>query len=229
MRVALAVTAAAVLGGARNGWILVVLLLAAFVVSVSVRHLWTLARRASDDLRSLPGGALRLMRNDPGYWGGQIAHIGVAVVALGIALSSNLSVEDQIRFEPGQTGDFAGFELTYREPFRRLEPNREVFGARMEIRQGDSRWEMEPRLNNYVQSRQAIATPSVDVKLRGDLYLSLTSINEEGATLDVFWFPYIGLIWLGGGLMVGGGAWAWLVRKPRRDVAIRERVAVYRV
>ncbi len=169
------------------------------------------------------------MRNDSGYWGGQIAHIGVAVVALGIAVSSNLSFEDQIRFEPGQSADFAGFELTYREPFRRLESNREVFGARMEIRHGDSRWEMEPRLNNYLQSRQAIATPSVDVKLRGDLYLSLTAINEEGATLDVFWFPYIWLIWLGGGLMVGGGAWAWLVRKPRRDAAVPERVAVDRV
>ncbi len=221
MRFALAVTAAAVLVGARNGWIIIITLLAVFVTAVAARHLWTQAGRAArGELASIPRAALRLMRNDSGYWGGQIAHVGVAVLALGIALSANLDVEDQIRFAPGDSAAFAGFELTYIEPFERVESNREVLGARVQVsRGGEVVSVLEPRLNNYFRTRQAIATPSVDLMLRGDLYLSLTSIDATGATLDVFWFPYIWMIWLGGALMIGGGAWAWLVPKPRRGEA----------
>ena len=98
-----------------------------------------------------------------------------------------------------------------------MESNREVLGARVEVgRGGDVVSVLEPRLNNYFMTRQAVATPSVDQRLRGDLYLSLTSIDAEGATLDVFWFPYIWLIWLGGALAVCGGVWAWLVPRARR-------------
>jgi cytochrome c-type biogenesis protein CcmF len=230
LRLSLAVTAVGVLVGARNGWILVTTLLSAFVVAVAVRHLWSQALRSARGVPSaVPGAAVRLMRNDAGYWGGQIAHIGVAALALGIALSSNLAVEDQVRFAPGESVGFAGFELTYVEPFERVESNREVLGARVEIRRGgDVVSVLEPRLNNYFMTRQAIATPSVDLRLRGDLYLSLTSIDADGATLDVFWFPYIWLIWLGGALAVGGGVWAWLVPRARRREADPETAEVAR-
>jgi cytochrome c-type biogenesis protein CcmF len=221
MRVSLAAGAAAVLGGIRNGWILLVVLLAAFVVSVAVRHLWYLTRRRTSGFGEIPGAALTLVRNDRGYWGGQLAHIGVAVLALGIALSSNLSVEDQVRFAPGDQAVFAGFELTYLEPVNRLEPNREVLGARIEVaRGGDVIAVHEPRLNTYFSTRQAIATPSVHIEFAGDLYFSLTAISDESAVVDLYWFPFVWLIWFGGGLMVAGGMWAWLARRGRQDAAV---------
>lgn len=217
MRVSLAAGAAAVLTGTRNGWVLVVVLLSAFVTAVAVRHLWHLARRRTEGLGAVPGAALTLVRNDRGYWGGQLAHIGVAVLALGIALSSNLSVEDQLRFTPGDEAVFAGFELTYVEPVSRLESNREVLGARIEVgRDGNVIAVHEPRLNTYFSTRQAIATPSVHIEAGGDLYFSLTAISEESAVVDVYWFPFVWLIWFGGGLMVAGGIWAWLARRTRR-------------
>ncbi len=227
LRVALAVAAGAVLAGARNGWILLTVLTATFVVAVILRHLWATASRAAGGvLREVPAEALRSMRRDPHYWGGQIAHVGVALLALGIALSANLSVEDELRFVPGQAHEFAGFELTYAGPLVRQESNREVLGATIEVRRdGDLVAVQEPRLNRYFQTGQTVATPSVDVRLRGDLYLSLIAIDDGGVSLDVFWFPYIWLIWVGGGLGVAGGAWAWLVRKPARRVVTAEAVA----
>jgi cytochrome c biogenesis factor len=75
----------------------------------------------------------------------------------------------------------------------------------------------EPRLNTYFTTRQTIGTPSVHIESRGDLYLSLAAIGESGVTLDVFWFPFVWLIWFGGGVMVAGGTWAWLARRTRRE------------
>ncbi len=95
----------------------------------------------------------------------------------------------------------------------------------MEIRRGGEVIAVhEPRLNTYFSTRQTIATPSVNIEIRGDLYLSLTAIGEDHATLDVFWFPFVWLIWFGGGLTVAGGLWAWLARRTRRGS--REEIAV---
>jgi len=224
LRAVLAVVAMAVLLGARNRWILLTALVTGFAVAVIVRHLWASARAAADgQARQIPAAALRVMRNDTHYWGGQIAHVGVAVLALGIALSGNLGVEDELRFEPDQTSEFAGMELTYIESFVRQESNREVLGARIEIRRdGALISTLEPRLNRYFQTGQTVGTPSVNIRLGGDLYLSLVAISESSASLSVFWFPYIWLIWVGGGICVAGGAWAWLVKKPTRRRLVAE-------
>ena len=44
---------------------------------------------------------------------------------------------------------------------------------------------LEPRLNQYVRSSQAIASPAVDTSLRGDLYLSLAALDDGEITLDL--------------------------------------------
>ena len=222
LRVALAVAAASVLFGSRNGWVLLGLLAAAFVVAIAGRQLWVTARKlAASSGARLPAAAGRAMRNDPHYWGGQIAHVGVALLALGIALSSNLGLEDEVTLQRGETVEFGRFEITFDGPFTRTESNREVLGAVVEVRRGgDLVAVKEPRLNRYFSTGQTVATPSVDTQLGGDLYLSLVAISDNQASLDLFWFPFIWLMWVGGALAAAGGVWAWLVRKPRREVEV---------
>jgi cytochrome c-type biogenesis protein CcmF len=144
----------------------------------------------------------------------------VVILALGIAVSSNLSVEDTFELEPGDTVAFAGHEIEYLGPFSRQESNKAVIGAAVEVRRaGDVLSTLEPRLNQYARSSQPIASPSVDTGLRGDLYVSLAAIEGEVVTLETFWFPMIWLVWAGGFLAALGGVYAWLVRRPVRKVA----------
>ncbi len=222
LRVALAVAAASVLFWTRNGWVLVSLLIGTFVVAVVARQLWVTTRNLAAARRERPlAAALRAMRNDPAYWGGQIAHVGVVLLALGIALSSNLGDETEVMLPPGGAVEFAGFEITYTGPFERTEPNREVAGATLEIRRGGELLAVhEPRLNTYFSTGQTVATPSVDTQLGGDLYFSLLSVGAGGAAFDLYWFPFIWLTWAGGALVAGGGVWAWLVRKPARRAEV---------
>jgi cytochrome c-type biogenesis protein CcmF len=217
LRVALGAGALAVVLGYRTPWLLAFIVASFFVMSVIIRNLFATARTAAQKREiSLPAAALRTMRNDTGYWGGQISHLGIAILALGIAISANLSVEADVTLTPGGTESVAGFDITYVSPFTRQEPTRFVTGAAVEVsRNGKLVSELEPRLNQYPTSTQSVATPEVDASWGGDLYLSLKSIDAQQVTLGVFWFPFVWLVWVGGFIAAAAVLWSRLVKKPR--------------
>ncbi|MBU1494378.1 MAG: heme lyase CcmF/NrfE family subunit [Actinobacteria bacterium] len=229
MRVSLSLAALAAILWRPNGWILLSVLASTFVAGTVVRQLWTAARKGSAARGgNIAGEALATMRRDTAFWGGQIAHVGIAVLALGIALSANGAVRGTVDVDEGVPVAFAGFELTLVDNFERDEPNRILRGAVVEIRRGgDLVTTLQPRLNEYRIRGQQIASPAVDTGLRGDLYLSLAS--DPGVfpvELDLYWFPFIWLVWTGGFMAAAGGLWAWLVRPPRRkEAAIPEGAA----
>jgi cytochrome c-type biogenesis protein CcmF len=225
LRVALAAAALAVVLGYRTPWLVVFILASVFVMSVIVRNLIVSSQTVAEKREmSLPSAILRTMRNDSGYWGGQISHLGVAILALGIAVSANLSVEADLTLTPGSTESVAGFDITYISPFTRQEPTRFVTGAQVEVsRNGRVVSELEPRLNQYPTSTQSVATPEVDASWSGDLYLSLKSIDAQQVTLGVFWFPLIWLVWVGGLMAAAAVLWSRLVKKPASDRVIEAR------
>ncbi len=227
LRVALGAAALAVILGYRTPWLLAFIVAAFFVMSVIIRNLLVTARAVAGkrDI-SLPSAALRTMRNDVGYWGGQISHLGIAILALGIAISANLSVEADVTLTPGSTESVAGFDITYVSATSRQEPTRFVTGALVEIsKNGRVVGELEPRLNQYPTSTQSVATPEVDASWGGDLYLSLKSIDPEEVTLGVFWFPFIWLVWVGGFIAAAAVLWSRLVKKPVEKSAEKARAS----
>ncbi len=219
LRVALGAGAAWVVFGRRIGWVILAIVAGTFVIGVIVRHLWVQARTAAAKKGSSSGGEIvRLVKADPGYWGGQLSHLGVAVLAIGIAMSANLVARDTITMEPGERVEFSGFELEYTGPFLREEPNRTAIGAEIAVFRGERQVaRLEPRLNQYDTFAQAIQTPAVHSTLRGDLYLSLTRLDNSGLTMDVWDYPLQWAIWFGG-LVTAAGAGVSLL-------AIRGRTA----
>ena len=222
MRVALAASAAIVLFVTHNGHVILMTLLSSFVVTVIVRHLYDLSRRQSaKGDRKMPAAILQLVRRDPGYWGGQVSHIGVAILALGIAFSANLVTVGTIDMAPGDTTRFAGFELEYEARFSRREPNRTVVGARINVyRDGERLVVLEPRLNQYDGFGQSIQTPAVYSTLRGDLYISPTRLDDEGMAADVWSYPMQWMIWLGGLVAAGGVAISLLALERTRKRSV---------
>ncbi|NOY56997.1 MAG: heme lyase CcmF/NrfE family subunit [Actinobacteria bacterium] len=227
LRAALGVTAVMVVLGYRNPYLLMTVLAASFVISVIVRHLSVSARKVADRRElSVPAAILRVLRSDAGYWGGQMSHLGVALLAIGIAFSANLAVDTSAVMSPGDTVSVAGFDLTYMQRFERQEPNRSVTGARIEVaKDGRMVSVLEPRLNQYPQSLDSVATPDIDATLQGDLYLSLKSLDEQNVAIRIFWFPLIWLVWVGGFLTAIAALWSRVVKKPERDRTTVERTA----
>ena len=170
-----------------------------------------------------PGpGLVGLYRSDPGDWGGMVSHIGVAMVAVAIAFSGSFDTRDTVSLDPGESVVVDGYTLTYVSPFLREDPHRTVIGATVAIARGGSELgTLGPALTEYPNQVQAIPTPSVRIGLREDLYLSLVRLEPETArvTLDVYRFPLMWLLWLGGLVIVAGGALSFVGRRRRRQLA----------
>ncbi len=217
VQAALVAVAAVVLAGARNVNVLLVVGLATLVITAILRHLLTLARARGGPLLAAAG---RLVRNDPGYWGGQVSHIGVALVAVAITVSGAFATRvTDAPLSPGESVEFAGYEVAYVAPFFRSERHRDVIGATVELRRGgDVVATLEPRLNDYPNQVQAVPTPAVRVGPVEDIYVSLTRIESGDITLDLFRYPLQWLLWAGGLLTAAGAAVPLVLRKRRRDV-----------
>ena len=223
LQIALAAGALTVVATTTVGWVVVSVVLCTFVIAVIGNHLSSQARHAAATRGSSPfGEARRLFARDPGYWGGQVSHVGIAVLALGIAFASNLAVHDQVTMQPGDVTRFDGWEIAYVTPFTRNEPNRTIVGARLEVsRNGDPVTTLLPRLASFGNSAQAILTPSVHTTPAGDLYSTLRTIDPDSREIIVSLdsSPLQWLVWLGG-LMAGAGGFISLRarRQSRSEV-----------
>jgi cytochrome c-type biogenesis protein CcmF len=216
--------AATVLAGVRPITVVATIWLAAFIVSGIAGLAHQRARAANAGYARALGS---LFRTDPGFWGGMVSHIGVALLAVGIAFSGSFVARQTIEFVPGESAPFDGYTLTYEGPTQRDEPNRRVIGALFTLSRGDTvLGTLEPRLNQYPNQVQAIPTPSVRTGLREDVYLSLVRIDPDRVTIDAFRFPLMWLLWSGALLIVTGGGWSFIGRKRRRQLSAAEAATV---
>ncbi len=228
LRVGLAAGALLVLTGTRNGWVVGAVMLSTFVAGTVIRHLWVTGRARALKLGiPLRRAAVDVVAGDPGYWGGQLSHIGVALAAVGLAAAANLATHTEVDLTAGDRVSFAGYELTYVSPFLRNEPNRTVTGATVVVeRDSEVVSELEPRINEYPGAGAGIVTPAVHSSLRGDLYLTLTRIDPGGITMELDTTPVVWLIWLGGFVAAAGGAFSTVVRRLARRTASPEPARV---
>lgn len=220
LRIGFVVGAITVAIGVRSVPVVIVVVLGSFVIASAFREYWVQVRKIPD--LSFGGSLARVLRRDPAYWGGQIAHIGVALAAIGIAAASGLAFRTQVQLDVGAAARVDDYCLVYEGPTHRIEPNREVFGAKFLLRDADCTANivaLEPVLNAY-NGRAAVASPAVHVALREDFFIALSGTPGEQVVVDVFVFPLMWMLWLGGLTMVGGGAWAVFARKPQRVVTI---------
>ncbi len=217
IQIALATGAAVIIFTTEVSLVVVTIILAVFLIAVSTRHLLSQASNAAQIKGTATTTEVRRMFSlDPGYWGGQVSHAGVALIAIGIASASLLSANTQVTMEPGDSVEFAGYTLTYETPFTRTEPQRTVTGATIIAeRDGEFVTELRPRQNVYPNFAQPVGTPEIYETLGGDLYVTLRRLNSEGIVVDLDTSPMMWLVWLGGLVTVGGGLISARARRTR--------------
>ena len=180
--------------------------------AITIRF-FELAHRRSESF--LPA-SMKVFGNDPGYWGGQVSHVGLVLVAISLATTSGLAVRDTVVLAAGETAVVEGYCIGYTDSFSRTEPNRVVQGVRVTVMDGTcttSMAELQPRINTYQGTSQPIGTPDVWTGMIDDVYVGIAGGSAERIELNVFVFPLQWLLWVGGLVLVAGGLIA-LRRKP---------------
>ena len=180
-------------------------------------------RHAAD----LPTGLKRLGRS---YWGMVLAHAGLLVLCLGVALTHQGSIEKDVPLAPGQSVALAGY--TFRlERFEQIrKDNYDATRATVSVqRDGQLLTRLYPEKRLYIVQRRPMTEAAIDASLLRDLYVSLgeplDARHPEGAwAVRVYVKPYVRWLWLSAILMALGAALCMLdpryrLRRPQMNAA----------
>ncbi|MDQ2853945.1 MAG: heme lyase CcmF/NrfE family subunit [Chloroflexota bacterium] len=207
---------------------LAILGLATFVLVVMGDEVVRGARaRARGRGESLPVAVARLATRNRRRYGGYLAHVGICVMAVAIAVSATLGTDRTATLRPGETLSIGAYTLTFhRLVTERLTDDARVVETRAELAlAGPQSGVLRTALRDYPNSSTAIATPAVRSALGEDLYVTLLAYNPATgtATLRVFVNPLVSWIWAGGAIVALGALFA--IWPDRRRLAVEAALA----
>jgi cytochrome c-type biogenesis protein CcmF len=186
----------------------VTLMLVLWVVTMSLEDLWQKCRGKLSSLSSLSGS----------YWGMLVAHIGLAVCALGVGLSTAYDVQKDLRMVPGDMTELGGYEFQFVEVKPIEGPNFIAYRANVDVRSGgEFIVRLSPEKRNYKSGGQVMTEADIDGQLHRDLYVSLGEpLGDQAWAIRFQVKPYVRCIWLGSLLMGLGGLLAAFDKRYRR-------------
>ncbi len=166
------------------------------------------------------------------FWGMHLAHLGIAVFVIGVAMVGGYQEEKDVRMEPGDTVQVGGYSFRLVGVKSALGPNYRASVGEVELsRDGRLLRTMRPEKRQYLSSQMPMTEAAIDTGLTRDVYVSLGEpLDNRGAwSVRVYYKPFVDWIWGGCLLMALGGLVAMSDRRYRlrakAGVAIAGRVA----
>jgi len=211
---------AAALFGDFHWSVLVVCLLAAWVVLGVLRDL-------VDKLKHKGLGGLSSLTLS--YWGMQLSHLGLVVCALGIVLSSQQSVERDLRMAPGDTVELGGYRFIFEGTEHFNGPNYTADRGSLQVldAQGAEIARLHPEKRLYQVQQMPMTEAGIDAGFTRDLYVALGEPLEGKAwAVRIHIKSFVRWIWLGGLLVAAGGVLAALDRRYRLKAKLRVQEAL---
>jgi cytochrome c-type biogenesis protein CcmF len=213
-----AVMVALAAAGMRSAPVLLTLGLAVFVLVANVQEVVRSIRaygRATD--RGALASVVPAAARDRRRFGGYVVHVGVAIAAMAIVVSSSYAHRADVTLSRGQATSFSGYVLRYQGERVVRQPQRTVLIADVAVtRDGADAGAVTPSLNLYPAASEPIGTPSIQYGVFKDLYTSVVSFEGDGsrATFRLFLNPGVMWLWIGLGIMALGGLLAFWPGRP---------------
>jgi cytochrome c-type biogenesis protein CcmF len=164
-------------------------------------------RKGENPLRAL----WHLMGRNGRRYGGYLVHIGVILMAVGIIGTRFYPFETEVVLSRGEAWDVGDYTLVYEDLWQEVAGDHLTTWASLSVYQdGTYLTTLQPRIDQYMHYGQTVAVPALRPRLREDLYVVLAGWAGDGttATLKVFVNPLASFLWLGGLVLLAGGATA---------------------
>ncbi|MCF7719316.1 heme lyase NrfEFG subunit NrfE [Aeromonas jandaei] len=180
-------------------------------LAANVLSLWLLASLLLPLLQPTSRRELTLNR-----FGSLLAHLGVAVCALGIAQVSHHSQEGSTVLGVNKPYLLGAFEFRYegREPV--IGPNYTAERITLSVhKNGKEVARLTPERRHYSVRTMNMNEPGIAWGMLGDLYVVLgEKMGPDAYAMRLHYKPLVRWIWLGGLLMMAGGTLRLLARRP---------------
>jgi cytochrome c-type biogenesis protein CcmF len=205
---AIAIAGIAVLVGMRHPLTLLVIGLAALVFCTFVAALLQ-----EKNLQSF----LARRRQHAGF----IIHVGLAMLAVGVAGSSFGTRRLEATMDEGQTVAWAGRDIQFHRLIQRTLPDKLVAEAELEVRQASGRVaHLLPARHLFNLQNEWTTEVAIDSTWMSDFYVILHSGEGGGRiTLTLIENPLMRWIWSGAGVMAGGALLAIWPKRRRKATA----------
>ena len=198
--------------GRWSTWVFVGITLAAWVAICAVENI----RERGRNMKGTP--AAKLLAHPRAFWGMHLAHLGVAMFVVGVALVMGYPAERDVRMFPGEHVTVSGYTFVFNG-------TKEVRGPNYNATQGDFTVtkdgkeiaKLYPEKRVYFGSRSMPMTEAaIRHSITGDVYVSLGEpVGGGGWIVRAYRKPFVTWIWWGTILMALGGFIAMLDRRYR--------------
>lgn len=146
-----------------------------------------------------------------------LAHLGVSITAIGIILSSNYSLQRDVRMMVGDKLSLSTYQFTLQNVAALRGPNYTGAVANLQLNNAVAH-RLSPELRYYPVADVALSKPAIDAGLWRDLYVALAEpVDEQAWALRFYYKPFIRWIWAGGLCMMLGGVWAIFARRIAKN------------
>ncbi len=154
------------------------------------------------------------------FWGQHIAHLGMAVLVIGITGVKCYEVERDVRMRIGDVVTIAPYTFRLNSLDEVRGPNYKAVRADVQVLRNDKIIEiLQPEKRRYFSSAMAMTEAGIDSGFMRDLYVSLGEPLDDARTewsMRVYYKPFVPWLWGGVLLMVLGGVLAALDRRYRK-------------
>jgi cytochrome c-type biogenesis protein CcmF len=203
-----------------------------FVAAIVLGELWRAARgrrRATGE--SWPRAVSRLLAQNHRRYGGLVVHLGVVLVAIGVATSTVGKLEREATLRRGETLELGRYAVRFTGLSAAEEPTHLLVQASLEVSEaGRPAGELRPGQRLYPGSNSPFASVAVRYGLFRDFYVILGAFDRQGewAQIKAQVHPMVAWIWLGGVVVLLGGLLAlWPVgRRAPATVPAAARAAI---
>lgn len=201
--------------GIRNVWAVASGGIAALaLLSIAVDLVRSLAARVKAG-ENIVFASIRLLDGNHRRYGGQLVHVGMMMMVIGIVGSGLFGEKQDISLKAGESAQFAGATITYDKLAEVRGPNYTAVDATIRVTDSAGRTiNLHPQRRHYDKSEQPNSEIAIDWNWRRDIYVTLAGWDDAGAVVAIqaILNPLVLWIWIGGIVLTLGGLLCLLPR-----------------
>jgi cytochrome c-type biogenesis protein CcmF len=183
------------------------LFVATVLIAITFSDIW---RKSKGQLRRLP-------KLGKSYWGMVFAHLGVAIMVIGVTVVSNFSVEKALKMSPGEVATLSGYDFKFVQVGEQQGPNYVAQVGVFDItKNGEEVATLFAEKRRYKVKGSMMTEAAIDAGLFRDLYISMGEPLADGAwAMRLQVKAFMRWVWLGAIFMSFGGLLAILDKRYR--------------
>ena len=210
---AVAIVAFAFVRGLHNGWALIATGIASLGVAAVLADFFAAIVHHVRNGEMPIAAIVRIIDGNHRRYGGQLAHLGMLMILVGIVGSSLFTQKESFELKENQTAQLGGFTLRFEKLEMVQQANFMGYEAVVHVTdRNGSASTLRPQIRKYDKAEQNNSEVAIQSSWRGDLYLTLAGFENDIAGIQAIVNPLVGWIWIGGIVMAAGAVLCLLPR-----------------